>query len=106
LKQPQITNSLFRKQQAQLSTNEDSHAEEEGNDQPEMTRMEIDMARQNFDFYSKSKGGASVELFELPMILTACGYRASPLQLNLLQEFLSNRKSTKLDFAGLQAALT
>jgi hypothetical protein len=35
----------FRKQQAQLSTNEDSHAEEEGNDQPEMTRMEIDMAR-------------------------------------------------------------
>jgi Ca2+-binding EF-hand superfamily protein len=64
------------------------------------------MARQNFDFYCKSKGGATVELFELPMILTACGYRVTPAQLSQLADFLTTRKSVKIDFTGLLAVLT
>lgn len=64
------------------------------------------MARQNFDFYCKSKGGATVELFELPMILTACGYRVKPAQLNELADFLSKRKSPKISFPELLAVLT
>jgi|LauGreDrversion4_2_1035121.scaffolds.fasta_scaffold2536378_1 hypothetical protein len=69
---------LFRKQVKELSNHDDSQAEEQGNDQPELSQTDISMARQNFDFYCKSKGGATVELFELPMILTACGYRVTP----------------------------
>ena len=96
----------FSKQAQQLSTHEDSHAEEVDNDHPEMSKVEVEMAKQNFDFYAKSKGGAIIELFELPMILTACGYNVSTPHILQLQEFLATRKSAKIDFAGLQAVLT
>lgn len=76
------------------------------NDHPEMSKVEVEMAKQNFDFYAKSKGGAIIELFELPMILTACGYNVSTPHIQQLQEFLATRKSAKIDFAGLQAVLT
>jgi hypothetical protein len=52
------------------------------------------------------KQGNSLELFELPMILSACGYKVSEEVLNQLQEFLVQRKAPKLDFIGLQAVLT
>ena len=40
------------------------------------------------------------------MVLNACGYKVKPETLNELQDFLASRKSTKLDFNGLQAVLT
>jgi hypothetical protein len=55
-------------------------AVEENNDSPELTKMEVEMAKQNFTFYCQSKKAAvSLELYELPMILSACGYSCTPL---------------------------
>lgn len=34
------------------------------------------MVRLNYDYYTKQKGGV-VELFELPMIMSACGYKVT-----------------------------
>ena len=61
--------------------------------------MEIEMAKQNFSFYCQSKkAGTALETYELPMVLSACGYRISPEMLVQLQDFLYQRKSGKLDF--------
>ena len=54
----------------------------------------------------KKSAANQLELYELPMVLNACGYKVKPETLNELQEFLATRKSTKLDFNGLQAVLT
>jgi hypothetical protein len=38
--------------------------------------MEVEMAKQNFGFYcSQKKQGTMLELYELPMVLSACGYK-------------------------------
>jgi Ca2+-binding EF-hand superfamily protein len=43
----------------------------------------MEMAKQNFNFYCQSKkSGNSLELFELPMVLSACGWRTSPEMLS------------------------
>ena len=62
--------------------------------------MEQDMAKQNFNFYcQQKKGGNQLELYELPMVLSACGYKVSDATMNILQDYLANeRKSVKLDF--------
>ena len=64
--------------------------------------MEIEMAKSNFTFYcSQKKGGNALELYELPMVLSACGYKVSPEVMDQLQQFLDTRKSPKLDFNSL-----
>jgi len=35
------------------------------------------MAKLNYDYYIRNKG-SQVELFELPMLLSACGYKVTP----------------------------
>jgi len=41
--------------------------------------MDVDMAKLNFNFYCQSKrSGTTLEVYELPMILSACGYKVSP----------------------------
>lgn len=58
----------------------DSEAEDQQSNDPELTRMEIEMAKQNFSFYQQNKKvSAALELYELSMILSACGYRVSPV---------------------------
>lgn len=83
---------------------------EDNNDSPELTRMEIEMAKQNFNFYCQQKKGEKVhialEYYELPMILSACGYKCTAAQHDQLAEFLLNRKGGKMDFAALVAVLT
>lgn len=61
------------------------------------------MAKQNFGFYcSTKKGGTSLELYELSMVLSACGYKIAPELLNELNLFLTQRKgSGRLDFNAL-----
>lgn len=51
----------------------EEEAEQDTNDSPELTHIEIDLAKQNFAFYCAGKKGP-LELFELPMVLSACGY--------------------------------
>ena len=68
------------------------------NEQLELSAVDVSMAKQNFEYYLKSKGGATIELFELPMVLTACGYHVTPEQLGILTELLLSRKSAKFDF--------
>lgn len=83
--------------------------QDHNNDAPELTRMEVEMAKQNFGFYcQQKKGGTSLELYELPMVLSACGYKVQPEILAQLQTFLGQRKSAsmRLDFAALQSVLT
>jgi len=46
----------------------ESRGESEHEPATELTRLEVDLCRQNFQFYDKSKHG-SVERFELPMLL-------------------------------------
>ena len=48
-----------------------------GDNSLELTRSEIDLAKMNFDFYFKMKG-TPIDLFELPMLLAACGIDVSP----------------------------
>ncbi len=43
----------------------------------ELIKQEQDMAKLNFEYYTKNKG-TQVELFELPMLMSACGYRVTP----------------------------
>lgn len=43
----------------------------------ELIKQEQDMAKLNFEYYTKNKG-SQVELFELPMLMSACGYRVTP----------------------------
>lgn len=43
----------------------------------ELIRQEQDMAKLNFEYYTKNKG-SQVELFELPMLMNCCGYRVTP----------------------------
>ena len=71
----------------------------------ELTKQEVDLAKQNFDFYSKSKG-TQIELFELPMLLSACGCRVTPAQQEELDTFLAARKTNRIDFPSLLAVLT
>lgn len=52
-------------------------------DHLELTKQELDLAKQNFEFYIRNKG-TQVDLFELPMLLQACGMNISAGQLNLL----------------------
>lgn len=74
---------------------------------PELTRGEIEMAKQNFTYYcSQKKAESGLQLYELPMVLSACGYKVTPEVMDNLQEFLNQRKSPKLDFNSLQAVLT
>jgi Ca2+-binding EF-hand superfamily protein len=91
-----------RKKQQQ----EEEQVEEQNNDAPELTRMEVEMAKQNFQFYQSQKKSPILELYELPMVLSACGYKVSPEMLDKLQEMLQQSKKTKLDFGTLQMVLT
>jgi len=43
----------------------------------ELIKQEQDMAKLNYEYYIKNKG-SQVELFELPMLLSACGYKVTP----------------------------
>jgi Ca2+-binding EF-hand superfamily protein len=65
----------------------------------------VDLAKTNFDFYSKSKG-TQIDLFELPMLLSACGSQVSPQQLEILQTFLHDKGASKIDFPALNSVLT
>ena len=85
---------------------EEEPVEEQNNDAPELTRMEIEMAKQNFNFYQSQKKSPNLELYELPMVLSACGYKVSPEMLEKLQFRLSESKKSKLDFGALQIVLT
>ena len=63
------------------------------------------MAKTNYDFYSKSKG-TQIDLFELPMLLSACGTQCTPQQLLSLQAFLESKGAQRIDYATLLSALT
>jgi Ca2+-binding EF-hand superfamily protein len=92
---------LCRKQAAKVEEEE----EHDNNDAPELSKMDIELAKQNYTYYCSGKKTA-LELFELPMVLSACGYKVTAVQLNQLQDFLMTRKSGKLDFQALVAVLT
>jgi len=47
-----------------------------------------------------------MQLYELPMVLSACGYKVTPEVMDKLQENLVEIKATKLDFSTLQKMLT
>lgn len=55
--------------------------EHDNNDAPELSKMDIELAKQNYTYYCSGKKTA-LELFELPMVLSACGYKVSAVQLN------------------------
>ena len=59
---------------------EAEEVQEQDDNNLELTRQEIDIAKTNYDYYSKSKG-SQIELFELPMLLTACGLQVLPSQI-------------------------
>ena len=48
----------------------------------------------------------SVERFELPMLLTTCGYTLSDLRIKQLNDFLDERKAEKIDEKTLILVLT
>ncbi len=65
------------------------------------------MAKQNFTFYcSQKKSGPALEVYELPMILSACGYKTTAEIHNQLSEYLVQQKKVKLDWTALVQVLT
>ena len=52
-------------------------SESEGEDKTELTKLEIDLAKQNFGFYDLRRQGY-VERFELLMLLTGKPHNAQP----------------------------
>jgi Ca2+-binding EF-hand superfamily protein len=61
---------LFRGQANPDDTAPEDGASEAGNSHTELSVLEKDCCKQNFQFYDKAKQG-SVERFELPMVLTS-----------------------------------
>ena len=60
----------FRQAQATEDTNPDEVVSEADNTHTELSILEKDCCKQNFQFYDKAKQGF-VERFELPMVLTS-----------------------------------
>jgi hypothetical protein len=61
-----------------VTQKEEESLADDGQDSPELSKMEIEMAKQNFTFYcSQKKSGPVLEVYELPMILSACGYKTT-----------------------------
>jgi len=71
----------------------------------ELSNLEKESAKANFQFYDKEKRGY-VERFELPMLLSACGYNLPDDQILKLNLFLDSKKAPRIDLSSLVAALT
>ena len=97
--------TLCRKTTLAAERDESVHEENQQDDHLELTKQEVDLAKSNYDFYSKSKG-TQIELFELPMLLSANGCRVTPAQQEELDTFLAARKTSRIDFPSLLAVLT
>ena len=76
-----------------------------GHDRTELTRMEVELCKQNFGFYDRNRQGY-VERFELPMLLIACGYNLPKERIEELNTFLDTRKATRIDLSGMLHTLT
>jgi Ca2+-binding EF-hand superfamily protein len=63
-------NMFCRAQATTEDTAPDEQASEAGNSHTELSVLEKDCCKQNFQFYDKAKQGF-VERFELPMVLTS-----------------------------------
>ena len=61
---------FYRPQTTSEETAPDENASEAGNSHTELSVLEKDCCKQNFQFYDKAKQGF-VERFELPMVLTS-----------------------------------
>ena len=68
----------------------------------ELTAMEMQLAQQNYQFYMKSK--TCFEIFELPMLLSACGYHPSEKNSAKLVDWLE-RRTKKFNFSAFKDAL-
>lgn len=64
----------------------------------------MSLTRTNFDIYASNKGG-KIELFELPMLISACGIQVSDADLNQINGFLRSRSATSIDLQALVAAI-
>jgi len=59
----------------------------------------------HFQFYDKAKQGF-VERFELPMVLTTCGYNLTDERIDQLNTFLDEKSAQKVDLPLLLMTLT
>ena len=96
---------------------EESDVDDEDNMRTELTRVEVELCKQNFQYYDKDRKGY-VERFELPMLLNgihhtqltylylACGYQINDDKIAQLNEYLDNRKATKIDINTILSTLT
>lgn len=75
-------------------------------DQLQLTRQELDLAKQNFDIYASTKT-TPIDLFELPMLLLSCGIKTPQVMLEKLHFYLDKeRKVEKIDFVALALTLS
>ena len=49
--------------------NGNDHGSDNELDYVELSKLDMELAKQNFHFYEKNKGGSAVECFELPLVL-------------------------------------
>lgn len=110
---------LYRAHNTTEDTNPDEQTSEVGgNSHTELSVLEKDCCKQNFQFYDKAKQGY-VERFELPMVLTskfcvaylinffaACGYNLTDQRIEQLNTFLDEKSAQKVDLPLLLMTLT
>ena len=78
---------------------------EHGSSLTELSSLEIDCCKQNFIFYDKQKLGY-VERFELPMLLSTCGYNLTDDRIKELNSFLDEKTAQRIDLPMMLATLT
>lgn len=91
--------------------------ENDNNNRTELTKLEVELCKQNFQSYDKQRQGY-VETFELPMVLTgkasfiliifiACGYNnLEESKLQQLYEFIEEKNANKIDVNLMIMVLT